>query len=162
MQIPRADLKVTFSSLMDVEPVVWEEVKAGETFYLNLAETGMLISKPEYAGTFTGEGTGVRVTVSFSQNRETPNIALKNIDGGSVKKNMILIADMVGADESRNLKGTPKIKDMFASKFGVLYQKRQATRGTSSAKAVAGSNTKAIAAALESYFQHTNAKATQE
>ena len=92
MKIPRADLKQKFSSLMDVEPVAWEEVKAGETFYLNLAETGMLISKPEFAGTFTGEGTGVRVTVTFSQDRETPNIALKNIDGGSVKKNMILIA----------------------------------------------------------------------
>lgn len=151
--IPVANLKSGFKNFMDVEPMTEKTVKAGETFYLNIFETGTLISKPAYAGTFNGEGDEVFLTVKYAQNREEPLPVLKKAGKGSVKENMILIAEMVGADPANKVKGTPKIKDEFAEKFSVLYEKRVAgKKGSSAGAKKAGESTKDIAAAFNAYI----------
>lgn len=149
--VPVANLKSGFKSFMDVEPMSEKQVKAGETFYLNVFETGTLISKPVYAGTFNGEGNEVFLTVKYAQNREEPLPVLKKVGKGSVKENMILIADMIGAVDGK--KGTPKIKDEFAEKFSVIYEKRVAgKKGSSAGNKKAGESTKDIAAAFNAYI----------
>lgn len=153
MTIPRADIKSGFSSYMDVGPMTEEKVKAGDIFYLNLFETGALISKNVYAGSFSGEGTTVTLSVKYSKDRPEPLPVLNKKGSGSVKENMILIADMVGADPANKIKGTPKIKDEFASKFSVLYEKKVAGRkGSSNGSKKAGESTKDIAAAFNAYL----------
>ena len=153
MTVPRADLKKQFKNFMDVGQLTEETVKAGETFYLNVFETGVLISKPVYAGSFTGEGTTVTLSAKYAQNREEPLPVLNKVGKGSVKENMILIADMIGADPANKVKGTPQIKDEFASKFAVLYEKRVAgKKGSSAGNKATGESTKDIAAAFNAYL----------
>lgn len=154
MEVPRADIKSGFKSFMDVGPMSKEQVKAGETFYLNVFETGALISETVYGGTFSGEGTTVTLAVKFAQNREEPLPVLNKQGKGSVKENMILIADMVGADPEKKIKGTPKIKEEFASKFSVLYEKRVGgKKGSSAGSKATGETTKDIAMAFQAYIK---------
>lgn len=153
MTVPRADLKSGFKNFMDVGAMSEETVKAGETFYLNVFETGALISKTIYAGSFTGEGVEVTLGAKFAQNRVEPLPVLNKSGKGSVKENMILIADMQGADPAKKVKGTPVIKNEFASKFSVLYEKRVAGKKGSSAGRQAGESTKDLAAAFSAYLQ---------
>jgi len=153
MEVPRADLQSNFKSFMQVGPITKEKVKAGETFYLNVFETGALISETVYGGSFSGEGVTVNLAVKFSQNREEPLPILNKAGKGSVKENMILIADMVGADPAKNIKGTPKIKEEFASKFSVIYEKRVGgKKGTSAGSRVTGETTKNLAKAFQAYI----------
>ena len=154
VDVPRADIKSGFKSFMDVGPMSTEHVKAGETFYLNVFETGALISQTVYGGKFSGEGTVVTLGVKYAQNREEPLPVLNMQGKGSVKENMILIADMVGADAKKNIKGTPKIKEEFASKFSVLYEKRVGgKKGSSAGNKAAGETTKDIAMAFQAYIK---------
>ena len=155
MEIPRANLKRKFANFMDVEPMDTETVKAGETFYLNVFETGALISQTPYAGTFSGEGTAVTLSLKHSQNRTEPLPVLNKQGKGSIKENMILIADMVGADPANKVKGKPQIKPEFASKFSVLYEKRDANgkRGNGAGAKAAGETTKDLAFAFQNYLK---------
>lgn len=153
--VPRADIKSGFRNFMDVGPMSEESVKAGQTFYLNIFETGAMISKSIYAGSFSGEGVTVTLGAKYAQNREEPLPVLNKQGKGSVKENMILIADMQGAsdDPDKKVKGTPVIKEEFASKFSVLYEKRVAGKPGSGAKAkAAGESTKDIAAAFNAFL----------
>lgn len=151
--VPRADIKSGFKNFMDVGPMSEESVKAGETFYLNVFETGAMISKSIYAGSFSGEGVTVTLGAKYAQNREEPLPVLNKQGKGSVKENMILIADMQGADPHNKVKGTPVIKEEFASKFSVLYEKRVAGKPGSGSKAkAAGESTKDIAAAFNAFL----------
>lgn len=151
--VPRADIKSGFKNFMDVGAMTEENVKAGETFYLNIYETGAMISKSIYAGSFSGKGVTVTLGAKYAQNREEPLPVLNKQGKGSVKENMILIADMQGADPANKVKGTPVIKDEFASKFSVLYEKRVAGRpGTGKSAKAAGESTKDIAAAFNAFL----------
>lgn len=151
MEVPNAPLKADFKNLIDVEPVTMVPVKAGQIVSLNLVETGMFITRVEFAGKFTGEGTEVNISAKHSQNRLEPLPALRNgANSGSIKANMELIADMVGASETS--KGTPKIKDEFAEKFSMLYTKRSAGRKTASGAKKEGESTKDIAAAFRALY----------
>lgn len=152
MEVPRADLKSGFKNFMDVNPISMVQVKAGETFYLNIFETGALMAQEAYAGTFSGEGEVVRFNVKFAQNREDPLIVLNKDGKGSVKENMILVADMVGTENGA--KGTPQVKPEFADKFAVLYERKVAgKKSSSSANKIAGESTKSLAAAFRAYVK---------
>lgn len=152
MDVPRADLKSNFQSFMDVGEMTTEHVKAGETFYLNIFETGALISESVYAGSFSGEGTTVTLGVKHSQNRKEPLPVLNKQGAGSIKEGMILVADMIGASETS--KGTPKVKPEFASKFGVLYEKRVSGKsGSSSSRGAQGESIKDIAKAFNAFIR---------
>lgn len=151
--VPRADIKSGFKNFMDVGAMTEEKVKAGETFYLNVYETGAMISKSIYAGSFSGKGVTVTLGAKYAQNREEPLPVLNKQGKGSVKENMILIADMQGADPANRVKGTPVIKEEFASKFSVLYEKRVAGKpGTGKSSRAAGESTKDIAAAFNAFI----------
>lgn len=156
MMIPSAPLKQNFKTLMDVEDMTEVPVKAGETFNLNIFETGVLISRPEYAGRFTGEGTAVSITIKFSKSRPEPMPVLKKDTKGSIKIGMVMVADMIPDPrdpEMKEIKGTPKVKDEFAEKFGVLYTKRKAGKTGSSTKAQSGEVQADLAAAFNAYIK---------
>lgn len=149
MTIPFAPYKQGMKSFMDVEAPTEKQVKAGEEFSLNLAETGMLISRVEYAGRFTGEGTGVYLTAKGAADRPTPNPILNKTGTGSIKENMVFVADMVGAGDGK--KGTPKIKPEYEANFGGLYTRRS-IGGKSTAAKKEGANQADLAAAFRSFY----------
>ena len=53
-------------TVLDVEPATERQVKAGEVVALNIVETAMFISRMEFAGRFTGEGTSVFLSAKTS------------------------------------------------------------------------------------------------
>lgn len=153
MEVPKAPLKADWKSLIDVEPVTMVPVKAGTVVSLNLVETGMFITRIEFAGKFTGEGTEVSISAKHSQNRQDPLPALRNSSGsGSIKVNMEEIADMVGATADGKNKGTPKIKDEFKDIFGVLYTKKSAGKKSAGVSRKEGESTKNVAAAFRALY----------
>ena len=152
MMVPVAPLKAGFKNLIDTEAPTERQVKAGEMISLNLVETGLFISRNEFAGIFTGEGEAVFVTAKFSDERgDEPLPVLRKMNPGSIKENMDLVADMVGV--TADSKGTPKVKPEYADIFGVLYQARKAQRGTGTPKEkVQGESYKSMAAAFRSFY----------
>lgn len=126
------DVTVPFIPLKSADPFnVGEEstrqVKAGETFHLTIYETAMLISRIEYAGKFSGEGDAVVLSAKSSKNRPTPLPILKKAASqGSIKSNIKLVADMIG--DANGGKGTPKVKEEYAEKFAVIFQRKTVTR----------------------------------
>lgn len=154
MEIPTAPIKKDWKTPADVDldAVTWTPVKAGTVFALNSGETGILISKEEYAGSFSGEGQEVSVTAKFSKDRELPMPVLRISSGkGSIKANLEEIAEMVGATDT--FKGSPKLKDEFAEKFAPLYVKKSAGKKSASGKgAQSGEATKNVAAAFRALY----------
>lgn len=155
----RYDLKPEARIGVDVDRDTAKEVQvgAGEVFYLNLFEAGALISRPEFAGSFTGEGQTVNFDVTFSSNREEPLPILKKASGtGSIKEGMVEIATMI-ADVNNPNKKIAKVKDEFADKFAVLFTKKSSAgrAGTAAAKN-AGENAKNLAAAFNAYINKKN------
>lgn len=149
--VPVAPLKENFKHLADVGEFSEKPAKAGETVVLNLVETGAFISKIEYAGKFTGNGDPVGLSAKCSASREVPLPILRRLSSsGSIKDNMELIADMVGADGTN--KGTPQIKPEYAEKFSVLYTKRKAGKKNGAVAAKAGESTEDIAAAFRAFY----------
>lgn len=148
--VPVAPLKKGFKHLADVGEFSEKQVKAGETIVCNLVEAGAFISKIEYAGKFTGNGEPVGLSAKCSASREVPLPILRRLtSSGSIKDNMELIADMVGADGTN--KGTPQIKPEYAETFGVLYEKRgKVTKPGKGAKAAEA--TEDIAAAFRAFY----------
>jgi hypothetical protein len=149
MDVPFAPLKQGMKSILDVEPATTKHVSAGTIVALNIVETAMFISQIEFAGKFSGEGIEVCLSAKASQDRPDPLPILNKQGTGSIKENMELIADMVGADA--NSKGTPQIKAEFVESFGALYTKKSITK-TSSATKKAGEGQKDIAAAFRNYY----------
>ena len=151
VQVPVAPYKENYTSLTDVDAVSYKKVNAGETFDLNIVETGILISEIPYAGQFTGEGTDVYITVKHSLDRPDPLPVLCKRGGGSIKANIELIADMI-EDGSKN--GHPQVKPEYAEKFAVLFKKREARKKAAKEgkAAVTGESAANIAAAFRKFY----------
>lgn len=121
MKVPRINLKHNPESVIDVEDTcTWEDVKAGELKSFNLMEIGVLITQEQFAGKFTGEGVTVYLLGKSSNGRTDILPVLKKEGNGSVKKDMELVADVIGGEGSR---GVPKVKPEFEDKFAVLFDK---------------------------------------
>jgi hypothetical protein len=148
--VPFAPLNEGCKNILDVAPATEKPVSAGTVVALNTVETAMFISRLEYAGKFTGEGTTVILSAKTSNDRPDPLPILMKKGEGSVKENMELIADMVGADGTN--KGTPQIKDEFKESFGALYTKRTISRKGTGASRKAGEGQADIAAAFRSLY----------
>lgn len=101
MTVPCAPYKSSPKDIMDVEPATERPVKAGEEFYLNVVESALLISRPEYCGRFTGEGTTVSLSVKFKNDSEEPRPALVKAGDGSIKENMDLVNNVSKDAEGR-------------------------------------------------------------
>lgn len=152
MTVPYAPIKADFKSPLDVEAISERQVKAGEVVSLNIVETADFISRIEFAGRFTGEGTGVSLSAKVSNDRPEPLPILVKIGDGSIKENMVLIADMIGANDAENIKGTPRIKEEFAEAFGVLYSKKSIGKKSTGANKKAGEGQADIAAAFRALY----------
>ena len=154
MTIPHAPLKQNCKTPVDVEPMTEVAHKAGDVVILNLVETGALLSRVEFAGKASGEGEVVALTVKISKDRPEPLPILKKVGEGSIKANMELIADMVGATDTE--KGKPQIKAEFAEAFSVLYN-RTKTASKQAGTPKAGEAAAEIAAAFRSFYGQKNA-----
>lgn len=152
MSVPKAPLKQGMRSILDVEEATERQVAAGEEFHMNIVETAMLISKVEYAGRFTGEGTQVALSVKTSNDREEPLPILTKVGAGSIKENMELIADMVGGDGTEKNRGTAQVKEEYAETFGALYTRRSLQKKSAGAAKKAGEGQADIAAAFRAYY----------
>lgn len=134
----------------DVQAPVEQAHKAGEVINLNIVETAMLISRPEYAGRFTGEGHPVRLSLAISGSNEYPRPVLKNVDGASsIKESMVMAADMIDDGTGRQ---RPQVKPEFADKFGGYYTSKT-TKKTSTVKPVKNEGEKNLAAAFRAMYQ---------
>ena len=158
MMIPNAPLSKDGKSLVDTEPATEIQAPAGE-IVLNLVETGMFISKLEFAGQFTGGDKPVSITAKIAANREEPLPVLRLTDPkGSIKTSMDYIAVMQGADEANGVKGTPVVKPEYADKFAVLFTKKTATRGGSAKAKEKGETSANIAAAFRALYAKKSAQ----
>lgn len=151
MTVPKAPLRQNPQSPVDVEEPTERQVAAGEEFHMNLVETAMLISKVEYAGRFSGEGTQVALSVKVANDRPEPLPILLKVGPGSIKENMELIADMVGGDGDKN-RGTAQVKPEYAETFGALYTRRSMQKKSAGAAKKAGEAQADIAAAFRAYY----------
>lgn len=148
IKVPRANLKKGCKSEMDVEPITWEDVKAGEVFYLNRYETGVLITQLDYAGTFTGGDMPVRFQPKFSNDRTMPLPTLNLIaNKGSVKENIELIGDAQ----------TNTLKPEFEEKFHEFFATRTASRKGASKKTDKADKVKDLAAAFRKFAKENEA-----
>lgn len=150
MTVPFAPISADWKTPLDVEPAQERPVKAGTTIALNIVESAMFITRLEFAGKFTGEGTAVYISAKNSGDRPDPLPVLNKAGSGSIKENMELIADMVGA--TADSKGTPQIKEEFKESFSALYAKKSLTKKSASAKKKAGEGQADIAAAFRLYY----------
>lgn len=152
MTVPKAPLKQGMRTILDVEEPTERQVAAGEEFHMNIVETAMLISRVEYAGRFSGEGTQVALSVKTSNDREEPLPILNKVGAGSIKENMELIADMVGGDGTDKNRGTAQVKAEYAETFGALYTRRSLQKKSAGAAKKAGEGQADIAAAFRAYY----------
>jgi hypothetical protein len=148
--VPFAPYKVGLKSFTDTEAPTERPVKAGEIVNLNLVETAMFISRLEYAGTFSGEGTTVTLSAKSAQDRPEPLPILNKKGDGSIKEGMDFIADMVGAGEG--VKGNPVIKPEYKESFGAIYVKKSITKKSAGVAKKAGEGAMDIAAAFRQLY----------
>lgn len=130
-EVPYAPLKEGFKDITDCEPIQMKPAKAGETIYLNNFECGYFISQPQYAGTFSGGGKSVQFTVKWANDRPDPLPILKKVGAGSIKTEMIEIAESSTTPDGKT---AWKVKEGF-EKFSALYKRKTASRTGKSAKA---------------------------
>lgn len=152
MEVPYAPLKQGFTSMVDCEPIQWKPAKAGETVYLNNLETGTLISQPQFAGSFTGEGTSVSLSIKFSSDRPDPLPILQKNGEGSIKENMMPIAENKGTETAKRWEA----KEGF-EKFSVLWVKKSAGSRGSAAARKKNDAPKDLAAAFTAFMNKKNA-----
>jgi hypothetical protein len=126
-------------------------VAAGEEFVLDIMETGKLISQPEFAGRFSGGDNPVVLRAAASKKRGSciPTLGLANKDAGSIKDGAETIAIMEGADGEH--RGTPKVKDEYAEKFGKLFVRTASAKRAGMKK---HSSEKDLAAAFNAFLNN--------
>lgn len=147
MQIPVAPLKENYVSEVDVEGVSYKQVKKGETFALNICETGILISQLEYAGRFSGEGVIVNIQVRHSNNRPDPLPVLRG-EGMRVKD----ISEEVATKTQVDGKDVFQVKPEYEEKFGMLFRKASAKKKSADARRATGERQKDVAAAFRDFY----------
>lgn len=147
--VPVAPLKEECKDELDVQlPATERAVKAGEVVTLNVIETALMISRTEYAGTFSGEGTHVYISATISKSKKDPSPCLRAGEG-SIKENMIMVADMVGQKDGKG--GRAEVKEEF-KEFAPLFRPRSAKRGGTGNGRKSGQAIKDTAAAFRALY----------
>lgn len=148
--VPFAPIAEGWKTPLDVEEPTERPVKSGEIVNLNVVETARFIVRLEYGGRFTGGNTSVGITAKYAKDRPEPLPVLTKLGRGSIKENMELIADMIGADDKNA--GTPAIKEEYKASFSALYRKKSlGSKSTGSAQAD-GETQKVLAAAFRAIY----------
>lgn len=155
LTIPVAPYKKDSNLPMAVEPATTRAVKAGEEFSLNLAETAMLLSEPQYCGSVTGDGKRVNMGVTVTPATKEPRPQLSSGEGqGSVKGNLICIADVKKSADGRieSVVAKPGY-EAFQSYFDRRLNKKTPVR-SKSGESKTGKRQQDIALAFRSYFKN--------
>ena len=148
--VPFAPIAENWKTPLDTEEPTERPVKAGEVVNLNIVETARFITRLEYGGRFTGGNIPVGISAKVAKDRTEPLPVLNKLGRGSIKENMELIADMVGADDKHA--GTPAIKEEYKASFSALYRKKSlGSKSTGSAQAD-GETQKVLAAAFRAIY----------
>ena len=151
MTIPVAPYLATAKGFFDVAEPTSREVQAGETIYLNLAETAMLLSRPEYCGEVTGDGNRVYLTATITKDNQEPRPQLRG-DSGSVKANMQL-AGKPTTDANGKTTGVEVFPEYEA--FQPYFDRRKlvgAVRTPKDKSAAKNKTTQDVALAFGAYF----------
>jgi len=150
MEVPRAPFKENCKDILDVQlPATTRQVKAGETFKVNVVEAAILMSRVEYTGKFCGEGKEVYLSATTSSTRENPTPCLKTSEG-SIKEQMELIAEMVGAVDGRG--GKPKLNPGYEDFAELLVSRSTGRTGGSRKEREKGEAHKNLAAAFRQMY----------
>ena len=150
MMVPNAPLKEKFKDLTDCEPATEVQAPAGEVF-LNIVETGIFISRLEFAGQFTGGDKPVSLQAKVSGNREHPMPVLHlNNSAGSIKVGMELVGQVASTDD-KGKATSYKAFPQYEEKFGKLFMKRRVQKGATPDKKK-GETTADIAAAFRQLY----------
>lgn len=153
MTVPVCPLKPDCKDPLDCAGISSITVKAGDTFDVNLAEMTLLISQPEYAGKFSGEGQEVYISSSSTQDAAKVRPIFRLVEEGSIKTNTIMIADIVGKETDPKGKGQAVIKPEFADKFGAWIRKKSAKKSAGSATQKGGESAANLAAAFGNLYR---------
>lgn len=150
-EIPVAPLKEDCKTIFDVQSPAKRVAKAGEEVYMNIMEAAMFISRPEFGGEFKGNGKTVFLSVVFAKTKDTPTPCLKRPTAeGSIKTNMIMCAEKVGAGAD-GTGGTWQTIE-HCEQFAPLFRKRNMTRRGAGTGKVAAETSKNTAAAFRKMF----------
>lgn len=151
VMVPVAPYKPAPKLFNDVEEPTERLVKAGEEFYLNIIETGALITRPEYCGKFTGEGKTVTLSISISKaTGGAPRPVLK-IDKGSIKSNIESVC-------YTHKEGDKIIYDGCKPQYAAFepYFVRKSPRKSAAAAKNAAEHHKALSYAFQAYLNGKN------
>lgn len=153
--VPVAPYKADSKQAMAVEAATTRAVKAGEEFNLNLAETAMLLSEPQYCGAVSGDGKKIVMNVTVTKNTKEPKPQLNSTEqNGSVKGNLICIADVKKGADGRI--SDVVVKEGYEA-FQSYFDRRKMTSpaGTKSgATRAAGNKQQDVALAFRNYFKN--------
>lgn len=149
MEIPKADLKEGCKTLVDTEPIQMEQKAAGEEVDLNLVETAYLISQPQFAGKFTGEGVEVCLTAKKAKSRDELLPVLRKANG-VIKDNYIEVASVVKDENGK--KDVTLLPEFEKFKPIVIRTRGGKKAGTSKKKAESAAN---LAAAFFNLYNNT-------
>lgn len=151
--VPYAPFNMNYESLMDCKVSEDRPVKKGETVYLNLYEVAKLLSRPEYSAKISGGGASYILSCTFTEARKNePLPILRKVGEGSVKANMVLIADPEVVDGKKQY----KLKEGFdPEKWGALVAKKTTT---TAAKKGSTNDQAAVAAAFSMFFKNREGK----
>lgn len=126
IQVPVAPYKSSNVAEATLPPT-YRTVQPGETFVVNLVEAGILVSQPEYAGKFTGEGIEARFSPKAQKDSMLPLVTFK-VAGGSSKDNM----ELIGGD--KDAEGNVILPEEFKGSFTEVFKKKRAPRATATQK----------------------------
>lgn len=148
MEVPHAPLAQDAKNGLNVQkPPQMIAHKAGDVVYLNITETTMFISRPEFAGAFSGNGKHVYISAVYSKSSTTPTPCLKRPSAeGSIKSNIMMVAESVGAGADGK-GGTWKCIE-GCEQFAPLFTSVGVRRGGSGSAKRAGESAKNTAAAF--------------
>lgn len=129
--------------------ITYKQVAAGEEFDVSLFELGALISKPEYAGKFTGGGDEVVLHITMSKGNDNEPLTVLKRKGSPLKDTMIKVAtESVNAE---NGKKTYSCLPEYEEKFGVYFVRKSGPVGGSKASKPQES-AQDLAAAFQAYL----------
>jgi len=146
-----------FAGKNDKLAVVYPEksrhVTAGSTEYLNVYEAMRLVTRPEYSGMFTGEGSEVFIRPASSGSREVPLPTFSSPGAGSIKDNPVEAAEVIN--------GEAVVKEEFKASFSGWFEKKRLVGGDgkTTKKNKAGDSAMILAAAFNAYFDKRNNEA---
>lgn len=123
MQVPSCPLKPDYKTIFDGGERTYYQVEANTEFSLNLYETGLLLSRPEFAGAIKGYGREVRLGMKVTSDRPEPRpcLAMDKKGDTTIKDYQQFISEATPTPTGGKVW---KVKDEFADIFGVIVNRK--------------------------------------